>query len=152
MYNNYGWGNIRKYGHLEFKTFSISSHKLGESLQQFVDICLDDSIKENYIEEGFLKSEPDILYNKEAFDNGDINICFITGHSGSGKSTLAHGQESETVEVYELDDLQCIADRFTMANLKEYGDLIYTYFKGPGKQFYTTWEQLKEDMTPGKDY
>ena len=26
MYNNYGWGNIRKYGKLEFKTFSISSH------------------------------------------------------------------------------------------------------------------------------
>jgi ribosomal protein S18 acetylase RimI-like enzyme len=51
-----------------------------------------------------------------------------------------------------MDDLQCVADRFTMANLKEYGDLIYTYFKGPGKQFYTTWEQLKEDMTPGKDY
>lgn len=152
MYNNYGWGNIRKYGHLEFKTFSISSHKPGESLQQFVDICFGDHIKENYIEEGFLKSEPDILYNKEAFDNGDINICFITGHSGSGKSTLAHGQESETVEVYELDDLQCIADRFTMTNLKEYGDLIYTYFKGPGKQFYTTWDKLKEDMTPGKDY
>ena len=109
-------------------------------------------LKEDYIEEGFLKSEPDILYNKEAFDNGDINICFVTGHSGSGNSTLAHGQESKTVEVYELDDLQCIADRFTMANLKEYGDLIYTYFKGPGKKFYTTWKQLEKDKTPGKDY
>ena len=109
---------------------------------------------ESYIEEGFLKSEPDILYNKEAFDNGDINICFVTGHSGSGKSTLAHNKEKEdkSVEVYEMDDLQCIADRFTMDNLKEYGDLIYTYFKGPGKQFYTTWEKLKEDKTPGKDY
>ena len=26
-------------------------------------------VNESYIEEGFLKSEPDILYNKEAFDN-----------------------------------------------------------------------------------
>lgn len=117
-------------------------------------IRINEGNNESYIEEGFLKSEPDILYNKEAFDNGDINICFVTGHSGSGKSTLAHNKEKEdkSVEVYELDDLQCIADRFTMDNLKEYGDLIYTYFKGPGKQFYTTWEKLKEDKTPGKDY
>jgi len=147
MYNNYGWGNLRKYGYLEFKSFSISSHKPGESLQQFVDICLDDSIKENYIEEGFLKSEPDILYNKEAFDNGDINICFITGHSGSGKSTLSRSFKSDNSEIIELDFLICIKDFYpTLNDIKnKIGDLTYSYFKGPGKDFFITKKELKEN-------
>lgn len=44
------WGDIKKYPKIEFSTFSISSHKPGESLQQFIDICLK-NINESYIEE-----------------------------------------------------------------------------------------------------
>ena len=108
-----------------------------------------DSIKESYI-----INEPDILYNKDKFDSGEINLCFVTGHSGSGKSTLAHSKEKENskVEAYELDDLQCIADYFTMDNLKEYGDLIYSYFNGEGKKFYTTYKELIDNKIPGTEY
>jgi ribosomal protein S18 acetylase RimI-like enzyme len=103
------------------------------------------------LNEGFFKSEPDILYNKEAFDNGDINICFITGQSGSGKSTLAHSQESKKVEVYEMDDLMCIKDHFTMDNLKEYGELIYTFFK-KYPNLYKTFNELVKEKIPGSEY
>lgn len=88
------------------------------------------------INEAYIKNEPDIYYNKNKFDSGEINLCFITGHSGSGKSTMGKNMQKDNVEHYELDDLHCIADHFTMAQLKKYGDLIYSYFNGKGKKFY----------------
>lgn len=105
-----------------------------------------------YLEENLIINAKDIYYNKDKFDNGDINLCFITGHSGSGKSTMAHSSESETVEVYELDDLHTIKDRFTMDNLKEYGDLIYSFFNGSGKRFYVTNQELIDNKVPGSEY
>ena len=102
--------------------------------------------------ESILINEKDIYYNKEKFDSGEINLCFITGHSGSGKSTMGRNMQSKNIEHYELDDLQCIKDRFTMDNLKEYGDLIYSYFNGPGKRFYITYKELMDAKTPGSEY
>lgn len=104
------------------------------------------------LNESILFNEKDIYYNKDKFDSGEINLCFITGHSGSGKSTMARDMQKDNVEHYELDDLQCIKDHFTMAQLKEYGDLIYSYFNGPGKKFYITWDELKEKKIPGSEY
>ena len=51
--------------------------------------------------EAYIKNIKDIYYNKDQFDSGEINLCFITGHSGSGKSTMAHKNESDNIEVYE---------------------------------------------------
>lgn len=109
-------------------------------------------INEMTLLESILFNEKDIYYNKDKFDSGEINLCFITGHSGSGKSTMARNMQKDNVEHYELDDLQCIKDHFTMAQLKEYGDLIYSYFNGPGKKFYVTWDELKEKKVPGSEY
>ena len=86
------------------------------------------------LQEGVFVSEHDIYYNKDKFDNGDINLCFITGLSGSGKSTMAGNMEKNGVEKYELDDLFSIW-RFSDDNLKEYGDLIYSFFNGIGKKY-----------------
>ena len=93
-----------------------------------------DMIKESSIEEGFLKSDKDIYYNKDKFDSGEINLCFITGLSGSGKSTMGRGMSSKDVEHYEMDDVIC-NDNFSDNNLKEYGGLIESFFKGSGKSF-----------------
>lgn len=100
------------------------------------------------INEGYIKNEPDIYYNKEKFDSGEINLCFITGHSGSGKSTMGRNMANKDskVEHYELDDVVWNKETYTMENLKEYGDLIYTFFKGPGKKYYFT----NEDVRSGK--
>ena len=167
-YNAWDFTNNNARNDSEYNKFDKVMTKLINNLQKEVDKnklsgkieCYGDwddgpivfVLSESYIEEGFLKSEPDILYNKEAFDNGDINICFVIGHSGSGKSTLAHGKESDIIEVYELDDLQCIKDSYTMDNLKEYGDLIYSFFNGPGKKFYITYNELVEQNIPGSEY
>jgi energy-coupling factor transporter ATP-binding protein EcfA2 len=106
-----------------------------------------------FLDESYLINKKDILYNKEKFDSGEINLCFVIGHSGSGKSTLAHkAEDGVTIEAYELDDIQTVKDHFTMANLKEYGDLIYSYFNGPGKKFYVTYDELVEKKVPGSEY
>lgn len=106
-----------------------------------------------FLDESYLINKKDILYNKEKFDSGEINLCFVTGHSGSGKSTLAHkAEDGVTIEAYELDHIQAVKDHFTMANLKEYGDLIYSYFNGPGKKFYVTNDELVEKKVPGSEY
>ena len=93
-----------------------------------------DMIKESSINEGFIKSDKDIYYNKDKFDSGEINLCFITGLSGSGKSTMGRGMSSKDVEHYEMDDVIC-NDNFSDDNLKEYGGLISSFFKGAGKSF-----------------
>ena len=97
----------------------------------------------NFILENYVKNEPDIYYNKDKFDSGEINLCFITGHSGSGKSTMAKNMSGGNIEYYELDDVISNKLSFTMENLKEYGDLIYSFFKGPGKKYYYDKEDIK---------
>lgn len=93
--------------------------------------------------EATIFNSKDIFYNKDKFDSGEINLCFITGHSGSGKSTMAGDMEKNGVEKYELDDVISNKENFTMANFKEYGDLIYSFFAGPGKKYYYTAEDVK---------
>ena len=100
------------------------------------------------INEGYIKNEPDIYYNKEKFDSGEINLCFITGHSGSGKSTMARDMSKENVEHYELDDVIWNKENYTMENFKQYGDLIYSFFKGIGKKYYFTSKEVKEGKHP----
>lgn len=104
------------------------------------------------LNENILKNTEDIYYNKDKFDSGEINLCFIAGHSGSGKSTLGREMQGGIVETYELDDLMCVKDHFTMDNLKEYGDLIYSYFNGVGKKYYVTCEELDNGKLKVDDY
>lgn len=97
------------------------------------------------LNESILFNEKDIYYNKDKFDNGEINLCFITGHSGSGKSTMAKDMEKKKeIESYELDDCDLIKDHFSMDNLKEYGDLYYSFFNGPGKKYYVGKEETEK--------
>ena len=84
------------------------------------------------LNESYLINIKDIYYNKDKFNSGQINLCFITGFSGSGKSTMANNMKD--VESYELDDV-VENYRFSDKNLKEYGDLIYSYFNTIGKQY-----------------
>lgn len=111
------------------------------------EITTDDIITESY-----LVNEKDIYYNKDKFDSGEINLCFITGHSGSGKTTMGNNAQNDKTEHYEMDDLQCVKDHFTMSDLKEYGDLIYSFFSGIGKKYYVTLNELKESKTSGAEY
>ena len=95
-----------------------------------------DNFNMNKLNENILFDEQDIYYNKDKFDSSEINLCFIIGHSGSGKTTMGNSilNNNKFVDVYRLDD---IVDNYNFSdnNLKEYGDLAYSFFKTKGKKY-----------------
>ena len=86
--------------------------------------------------EKYMVSEPDLYYKEDSFNSGDTNICFILGHSGSGKSMMARTLEGDDIDHIELDDLLLTKDHFTMEELKDYSDMIYSFFSGEGAKYY----------------
>lgn len=118
------------------KKFNITGIKVSDK-NRFSKYC-------NSINEAYIKNEPDIYYNKDKFDSGKINLCFITGLSGSGKSTMGHKIEKDNVDCIELDDLLLVKDHFSMDNLKEYSDLMYSFFNGKGKKWYMGFNDVKK--------
>lgn len=145
---------IKLFGHVEpkyeeelakniiknMKKYNIPESTVGKDnkLRKYIDKYY----KEASLVEGYVFNDKDIYYNKDKFDSGEINLCFITGHSDSGKSTMGRNMEKDKVEHYELDDLLFVKDHFTMQNLKEYGDLMYSYFAGQGKKFYAGYKEI----------
>ncbi len=86
--------------------------------------------------EKYAATEPDLYYREDSFNAGDTNICFILGHSGSGKSMMARTLEGDDIDHIELDDLLLTRDHFTMDELKDYSDMIYSFFNGEGAGYY----------------
>lgn len=140
MYKSHGFVNI-KYDNDEYYWMKLKS-KISKD-----DILAESEIYNNseYLEERMIANMKDIYYNKDKFDSGEINLCFITGHSGSGKSTMGRNMAGDKIEHYELDDVVTNKMQFSMSNFKEYGDLIYSFFNGSGKKYYYT----KEDVDNG---
>lgn len=94
-------------------------------------------------DEAFVFNKDDLFYNKEKFDNGDVNLLLVIGHSGSGKTTMGHYflddyDQNISTDLTELDMVVYNKESYTMENLKEAGELIYAFFKGPGKKYYYT--------------
>ena len=106
------------------------------------------------VTEAYIRNTDDIYYNKDKFDSGEINLCFITGHSGSGKSTMGYElmDDNKKLETYGLDDI--IANwAYSDKNLEQYGDMIAKFFKGPGKKFryHSKQEWLDDETWNNKD-
>ena len=103
--------------------------------------------------ENILINRKDIEYRVNEFKDGDLNIALVVGFSGSGKSTLGRNlaKAIPNTDHYELDDLVCNWN-FTDDNLKEYGDLIYSFFQGPGKKFRVSYDDLVKMRIQEKDY
>lgn len=93
------------------------------------------------VNETFLISEPDLYYNKKAFDEGKVNLCFVIGYSGSGKSVLTKDYDGDGIEKVSLDDIVCVKDHYTLDELKEAGELLYSFFAGPGSKYYISREE-----------
>jgi uridine kinase len=107
------------------------------------------SIVESAITEGRLIDKKDIYYNKQAFDDGRINLCFITGHSGSGKTTMAKNMPGDMVELDDVIHNYAFSDD----NLREYCDLIYSFFNGVGKKYRVhSKDELIELLKSDDDY
>jgi len=95
-------------------------------------------------------SEPDLYYKEDSFNSGETNICFILGHSGSGKSIMARALDGEDIDHIELDDLLLTADHFTMDELEDYSDMIYSFFNTEGSKYYIGIEE--RDAIPKEEY
>lgn len=100
--------------------------------------------------ETLVVSEPDLYYKEESFNSGDTNICFILGHSGSGKSMMARTLEGDDIDHIELDDLLLTKDHFTMDELKDYSDMIFSFFNGDGAKYYIG--VAERDSIPKEEY
>lgn len=117
--------SMLKYNDMEPKEFTPEDMKY---------IHDNDLIKKEYTMESIIFNSKDTYYNKDKFDSGEINLCFITGFSGSGKTTMANEMEKNGIEKYELDDI-VFQFNFSDENLKEYGGMISSFFNGPGKKY-----------------
>ena len=100
--------------------------------------------------ESFIVSEPDLYYKEESFNSGETNICFLIGHSGSGKSRMARTLEGDDIDHIELDDLFLTKDHFTMDELKNYSEMLYSFFTGEGAKYYIGIEE--RNSLPKEEY
>ena len=98
----------------------------------------------------YLVSEPDLYYREESFNSGETNLCFLLGHSGSGKSVMARRLTGDNIDHIELDDLLLVKDHFTLEELKDYSDMIYSFFSGEGKKYYIGLEE--RNNIPKEEY
>ena len=65
-----------------------------------------------------------------------MSLCFVIGYSGSGKSVLTREYEGADIEKISLDDLVCVKDHYTMADLEMMSEMLYSFFAGPGAKYY----------------
>ncbi|MBR6171798.1 MAG: hypothetical protein IKQ49_01320 [Eubacterium sp.] len=100
--------------------------------------------------EKYMVSEPDLYYNEESFNTGATNICFILGHSGSGKSMMARTLEGDDIDHIELDDLLLTKDHFTPDELKDYSDMLCSFFRNEGAKYYIG--IAERDSIPKEEY
>jgi len=125
----------------QYNYIRLTDNNFGQLLSALADIRYGtinhDPINHIYINESTvlternLIDEEDIYYNKDKWDKGEINLCFITGLGGSGKSTMANDIKAET---YSLDDLYDVPD-YTDKDMKNHGDMFYSFFTGAGKKY-----------------
>ena len=152
-----------------FARYSVLTKKQKRTSDFYSDEFLGHSVPEMYIQvkdrlkadsgyqedrqlpnETFVISEPDLYYKEQNFNDGDTNICFILGHSGSGKSMMARTLEGDDIVHIELDDLLLAKDHFSLEDLKDYSDLLYSFFTGVGAKYYIGAEE--RDGIPKEEY
>ena len=122
--------------------------------ESYLTLNKQSSIGESYlINEAMLKSAKDIYHNKNKFKSGETNLCFITGLSGSGKSSMgtAMVKGAKNIEHYDMDDIVFNKQNHDMNYYKNYGDLVYKFFSGPGQKYFVTFKEIKSSLNTSED-
>ena len=156
---------IKLFGHVEpkyeeelakniiknMKKYNIPESAVGKDnkLRKYIDKYYNESAK--LIEEKYIMNEDDIYYNKDKFDSGEINLCFITGHGGSGKSTMGeYMAKDKSINHIDLDDV-IYRWQYTCKELFKSQPIIESFFtKGPGLKYYYT--NINEILDKFPDY
>lgn len=112
----------------------VDEEKELECVEAMIDLLELDDYQEIVTESTFMEEE-DIFYNQAKYENGDINILFITGYSGSGKSTMSHGEKKILREVVDMDRIVLFTNKSD-----EYYTKMGPFAKafmvdGPGKKY-----------------
>lgn len=86
--------------------------------------------------ENIYYDEKDIYYNRDKFERGDTNLCFVIGHSGSGKSTMASrlAELDDSLQICEMDKLYYILWNEIDFSKEEMGTLFDVFMQGEGKR------------------
>lgn len=156
---------IKLFGHVEpkyeeelakniiknMKKYNIPESAVGKDnkLRKYIDKYYNESAE--VVEEKYIMNEDDIYYNKDKFDSGLTNLCFITGHGGSGKSTMGEYMAKEkNIEHVEMDDvIWCW--RYINKSF-ESGSMLESFFTtGPGKKYFGTSKQEMRNIFPNYD-
>ena len=103
-----------------------------ENIKKVADLREKENTPEKVIklQENYIFSKKDNVYNFDKWENGERNILFITGHSGSGKSTLAFQLAKEyEATVIQLDHIQCYEKFMKCHKQSDTTKLIKKYLK-----------------------
>lgn len=103
-----------------------------ENIKKVADLREKENTPEKVIklQENYIFSKKDNVYNFDKWENGECNILFITGHSGSGKSTLAFQLAKEYgATVIQLDHIQCYEKFMKCHKQSDTTKLIKKYLK-----------------------
>lgn len=103
-----------------------------ENIKKVADLREKENTPEKVIklQENYIFSKKDNVYNFDKWENGECNILFITGHSGSGKSTLAFQLAKEyEATVIQLDHIQCYEKFMKCHKQSDTTKLIKKYLK-----------------------
>ena len=135
------------------------SYYAERDLTRFLSSKILDRVEESTIEERetiherWFKTQKDLYYNKDKFENGEINLCFVTGLSGSGKSTYSKNlAEKYNAEYVNLDIVIYNKEKFTMDELKKESKLIYSFFNTCGKKYYFLANEKDPSFYNGDNY
>ena len=103
--------------------------------------------------EAMILPQKDLIYHKNEFDSGEINLAFVVGFSGSGKTTMARqlADKYDDCDYIELDDVLSIG-HFSDDNLKEYSSLLYDFFTGPGKKYRVMYQYVVDNHISENEY
>ena len=126
--------------------------KMNNVLEQMLDGKIDE-FSGQVLTESIIQSDENIFYNKKAFIDGDINLCFIVGLSGSGMSRMASemSKDSEDIEKYDLKDIIHNKGTHDAEYYRNKGYLAYSFFSGPGKRFYLKPDEIKHMLNLSED-
>ena len=142
--------NLKRFS--DYYSYKFLNHNVSEMYALLKDKLKGENVflEELQQNDKYILSEPDLYYKEGSFNSDETNICFVLGHSGSGKSVMSRTLEGDDIDHIELDDLLLTKDHFTMDELKDYSDMIYSYFNGEGSKYYIGIEE--RNSIPKEEY
>lgn len=103
--------------------------------EQVTDLMIDFSEQNKLLQESVVSDVSDIFYNRVKYENGEINLLFITGYSGGGKSTMSNSEKKILREVVDMDKIILCTNKPDDYFIKMGNFAKAFMIDGPGKKY-----------------